>query len=271
MESFTWELRAGIAESEFAVRFSGGLVFGGSIQFAAGADNKGGTLRFAELARQLMRIEDDYIERLTEKESVAGRQASCKRGCAACCRQLVNVSPAEAWLLREWAERREERLAEELRQRCEQAAREAAQLPHWAKLSAGIDSALSEREHYEAACSYFQLGLDCPFLHEEECLCHPIRPFACREYLVHTPADHCRVPFRHIVGRLHNTLYIAEALAGICAHLRQTEIELIPLPLALYWAGMNIQHRDTDWDGNCLVNRFLTQLDLVLPESGGGN
>lgn len=48
---------------------------------------------------------------------------------------------------------------------------------------------------------YFALGIPCPFLEEERCTIHPIRPLRCREYTVASPAEHCGHPeTKEVIG-----------------------------------------------------------------------
>ncbi len=48
---------------------------------------------------------------------------------------------------------------------------------------------------------YFALGIPCPFLEDERCTIHPIRPLRCREYMVASPAEHCAHPeTKEVIG-----------------------------------------------------------------------
>jgi Putative zinc- or iron-chelating domain len=54
---------------------------------------------------------------------------------------------------------------------------------------------------HQLGLGYFALGIACPFLEEERCTIHKIRPLRCREYQVVSPAELCAHPdTREIVG-----------------------------------------------------------------------
>lgn len=115
----------------------------------------------------------------------AGQAISCRKGCGACCRQLVPVSRTEG-----------ERLLQlvaalpEARRRTLAARFEAAE--------AAIDAAGLKtpdgRSDRDLSTAYFALGVPCPFLEDESCSIHPDRPLVCREYLVTSPATLCSGP-----------------------------------------------------------------------------
>jgi Fe-S-cluster containining protein len=83
---------------------------------------------------------------------------------------------------------------------------------------------------------YFCLQIDCPFLDEESCSIYADRPFACREYLVTSPAAHCG---RTTMAPIHRVPLAADFSHAV-ACLGQSEptsiIPKVPLILALEWA-----------------------------------
>jgi Fe-S-cluster containining protein len=115
----------------------------------------------------------------------AGQAISCRKGCGACCRQLVPISRTEGEALLALVEAMPEprRLAVQARF-AEAEARIAA---------AGL-AERNGRSHRELSAAYFALGVPCPFLEEESCSIHPDRPLVCREYLVTSPAALCSGP-----------------------------------------------------------------------------
>jgi Fe-S-cluster containining protein len=115
----------------------------------------------------------------------AGKAISCRKGCGACCRQLVPISRTEGEALLALVETmpRERRKAVRAR---------------FAAAEAAIGGAgLAERggrSDREMSVGYFALRVPCPFLEEESCSIHPNRPLVCREYLVTSPAELCARP-----------------------------------------------------------------------------
>jgi Fe-S-cluster containining protein len=112
----------------------------------------------------------------------AGHTVSCRKGCGACCRQLVPVSRTEG-----------ERLLQLVK--AMPADRREALSARFAAAETAIDRAgLKERGNRsdrELSVAYFAQGIACPFLQDESCSIHPERPLVCREYLVTSPAELC--------------------------------------------------------------------------------
>lgn len=133
-----------------------------------------------------------------EREN-AGVKASCGPGCGACCRQPVPISHSEAAFLRdevipglppEQRARVEERIL-----KAEAALTESGLADEIATLPDNP----SPDARQMIGLRYFLLSIPCPFLENESCGIHPMRPLACREYLVTSPAVRCSRPKdRHI-------------------------------------------------------------------------
>src|SRR5688572_23728694 len=58
-----------------------------------------GPMRLAELAYGALPLVDQLTRLATRREANQGRAISCRKGCGACCRQLVPLSPPEVWFL----------------------------------------------------------------------------------------------------------------------------------------------------------------------------
>src|SRR5438093_11654947 len=56
-------------------------------------------MRLAELAWNAMALVEQMTALAVRSAVQSGRQVSCAKRCAACCRHLVSLSPPEAWLL----------------------------------------------------------------------------------------------------------------------------------------------------------------------------
>jgi len=112
----------------------------------------------------------------------AGKAISCRKGCGACCRQLVPISRTEAERLMVTVANlpADRRTTLEARFAAAEAALAAADLKE-----------RKGRPDRELSTGYFALGIPCPFLEEESCSIHPDRPLVCREYLVTSPAELC--------------------------------------------------------------------------------
>jgi len=122
----------------------------------------------------------------------AGKAISCRKGCGACCRQLVPISRTEGERLVALVDAMPEpRRAAVLARFADAAAALARAGLSAALLDPGKRAGKSDRE---LSLAYFAQRVPCPFLEEESCSIHPDRPLVCREYLVTSPAELCAGP-----------------------------------------------------------------------------
>lgn len=115
----------------------------------------------------------------------AGKTISCRKGCGACCRQVVPISRTEGERLLQLLDA----MPADRRTAIEQRFSEAE-----ARLGAAGVDAPAGRTDREFSVAYFAQRIPCPFLEEESCSIHIERPLVCREYLVTSPAELCAGP-----------------------------------------------------------------------------
>lgn len=175
----------------------------------------------------------------------AGKTVSCRKGCGACCRQLVPLSRTEGERLLQLidalpAERRETLVA---RFAAAETAIEGAGL----KDRAG-------RTDRELSAAYFALRLPCPFLEDESCSIHPERPLVCREYLVTSPAELCSGPAQEGV-----TPVAVPKVSMAARGLQDERDDWFPLALLMVWRRTcprkTVKRIGPEW-----VQRFLKGL-----------
>ncbi len=175
----------------------------------------------------------------------AGKTVSCRKGCGACCRQLVPLSRTEGERLLQLidalpAERRETLVA---RFAAAETAIEGAGL----KDRAG-------RTDRELSAAYFALRLPCPFLEDESCSIHPERPLVCREYLVTSPAELCSGPAQEGV-----TPVAVPKVSMAARGLQDERDDWFPLALLMVWRRIcprkTVKRTGPEW-----VQRFLKGL-----------
>lgn len=163
-----------------------------------------------------------------------GKRISCREGCAACCRQAVPLADVEAWALSDLIEAMPEPRRVVIRARFAEAER---------KLDAAGIAMLdvhgrSSEDYRQFAKDYFDLRLDCPFLDNERCSIHAVRPLACREHIVSSLPQHCWTIDSGLVEGVRSA-----PLAG--ALLRMTSEDVPPrpratlLPLLMRWLALN--------------------------------
>ena len=174
-----------------------------------------------------------------------GKAISCRKGCGACCRQLVPVSRTEG-----------ERLLQVLD--AMPAERREIVRARFAAAEKAIDVAgLSDRKgrtDRDLSTAYFALRIPCPFLEEESCSIHPERPLVCREYLVTSPAELCAGPEQQGV-----TPVAVPKVSMAARSLQDDQDDWFPLALLLAWARTR-PHATTRRTGPQWVQRFLTNL-----------
>lgn len=200
-------------------------------------------------------IADSVVDISVQAVEARGERVSCRKGCGACCRQLVPITEPEAHALRDLVDhmppqRRavvEARFAD-ARERLERA---------------GLLDLLLDPAHGDAATrrnlglAYFALGIACPFLEDEACSIHADRPIACREYLVTSPAAHCAAPSADgvrtvpLAGRVSNAVGRTVAPADGPA-------PWVPLILAPEWA--RAREEEAPRTGRELIEEFFRQL-----------
>lgn len=212
----------------------------------------------------LQELSSLIVDGVIEKVEKQGAKISCKKGCAACCRQHVPISPAEARLMAAIVENMPEPGRSEFKKRFEQAVQRLRE-------SGIMDQAmnyhqLSKKETLAMAKEYFELGIACPFLENESCSVYPFRPLICREYLVISPASHCAKLDEEHIKRLKLPVSVADTFSGMDGVRKKGENKYIPLIMALEWTE---KHSD-DCElrpGPKWVQNFFTELSgAEIPE-----
>jgi Fe-S-cluster containining protein len=163
-----------------------------------------------------------------------GEAVSCRKGCAACCRQMVAVGELEAHYLRDLVARLPEPRRTEICARFAAAHQRFAQAGLQERLLHFNECTRSELD--QLSREYFALQVPCTFLEDEECSIYADRPLLCRQYLVVSPPERCSEPGQEGV----RGLLLPTNLAHIIARLGQTPppepTRWILLPEALAWA-----------------------------------
>jgi len=177
----------------------------------------------------------------------SGQAISCRKGCGACCRQLVPVSRTEGERLLQVVEALPAERRDVLKGRF--AAAEAAIEATGLKERKG-------RSDRELSTAYFAMGVPCPFLEEESCSIHPERPLVCREYLVTSPAELCAGP------KQEGVTPVAVPKVSLAARGLQDESDdWFPLAMLMAWSRTRprkiAKRTGPEW-----VQRFLKRLSV---------
>ena len=179
-----------------------------------------------------------------------GQEISCRKGCGACCRQLVPISRTEGEALLALVEAMPKERRKKVRARF--AAAEAA------ITKAGL-AQRGGRSDREMSLTYFSLRVPCPFLENESCSIHPDRPLVCREYLVTSPAELCAGPAQEGV-----TPVPVPKLSLAARPLQAESDSWFPLALLMAW-GRTPRPPAKRRPGTEWVQRFLRGLTGSAP------
>jgi Fe-S-cluster containining protein len=194
-----------------------------------------GPVHLRQMLPLVQSLASQLSDRAADTAAAGGKTVSCKKGCGACCRQLVPVAEVEARGISELVEAMPEPRRSEVRSRFADARRRLKE--------SGMLEELLRRDQWSTdngqsiMLRYFAQGIPCPFLEEESCSIHPDRPTACREYLVTSPAENCSRPTPETVEMVPVPLKVWTALSRfdeVPAGGRY--IRWVPLVLAPEWA-----------------------------------
>lgn len=198
-----------------------------------------------------------------------GKTLSCQKGCAACCRMMVPLSPPEAFALRDYVRTlppdRQQRIAARfaeakttlLAQGLWQRLAELGEQPH-----PPDDEALEPLNR-----AYYALRMPCPFLEDELCSIYEARPAACRELSVTSPAEWCQDLVNNPVEQIPVPVRVGPALSLLWGDLTQTAARLLPLPIALEWADRHHQENQPRWRGTELLDQLLDKVWRFLSQA----
>jgi Fe-S-cluster containining protein len=194
-----------------------------------------------------------------------GKTISCRKGCGACCRQLVPISRTEGERLLDLVDSlpapRREAIVARFAAAAEQLARAnlADALLDPAKRAGTTDRELSQSDR-ELSVAYFAQHIACPFLEEESCSIHRDRPLVCREYLVTSPAELCAGATQEGV-----TPVAVPKVSPAARGLEESRPEVdtmgrwFPLALLMEWARTR-QRGATRRPGPAWVQRFVQRI-----------
>jgi Fe-S-cluster containining protein len=140
----------------------------------------------------LQRLTDTIVQIAEQRAGDAGEHVSCKKGCDACCRQMVPISPAEAFALAALLDAMPPGRAARTLERFDVAVETLAARGLLHRLERRHE--LTSQESAQLDRDYFAANVGCPFLENRACSIHQHRPLACREFLVTSPPRECRDP-----------------------------------------------------------------------------
>ncbi|HEU5403899.1 MAG TPA: YkgJ family cysteine cluster protein [Terriglobales bacterium] len=212
---------------EFALKVGDG-------QLKASVTVPSGQTNITELLPIIQSFENAIVGKAASEAEAAGTPISCRAGCGACCRQMVPVSIFEAQAMCDWIRSLPDPQQKALEARFHQTLLKLK--------DTGIIQRLIEEDWFadndtalKMAIDYFRLGIPCPFLVDESCSIHPIRPLSCREYLVTSPPELCNDPAKDGVAGVQLPIKLSRALYRMGGQLEQDRRGWIPLVFLFAW------------------------------------
>jgi Fe-S-cluster containining protein len=162
------------------------------------------------LLPQIQSLADTFVADAVKTAEASGRRISCRKGCGACCRQVVPISEIEAEGLQKLVAQMPQARREIITKRFEQACQRLESIGLLERFLR--PEAIRDSEVTGLGLKYFSQGIACPFLENESCSIHPDRPIACREYLVTSPAENCANPKQGQVHCVEMPLKLSKAI-----------------------------------------------------------
>ena len=150
-----------------------------------------------------------------------GGKISCKAGCGACCRQAVPISEVEAYQIADLVNEMPEPRRSEVRERFATALARFREIKWFDELIDLQDMSyegtpgFTPEKYMETVMKYFREGVPCPFLEDESCSIHPVRPLICREYLVTSPSENCSTPSAETIRKVPIVMKPSRAMLGV--------------------------------------------------------
>lgn len=225
-----------------------------------------GSVRLVVLALKMLTISSEVSDMAFQAARGIGYEVSCKKGCGACCRQLVPLSPPEAAMIFEFVESMPEPRKSEVSNRFAAAVERLKEQRLLEKLE-GLQNLLISDEEYKAIVKEcFLQQIPCPFLVNECCSIYEVRPSMCREYAVISPAENCKRPHDRRVIRLPISIRLSEALSRTWASLTDDQVKVVPLILALKWTKENEGTRFAGADSVRLLSNLLRHISEIATE-----
>lgn len=162
-----------------------------NIHFSADISNE--SVHIYDLLPFFQNITNKVIEIGTKEAEEQGKTISCRKGCDACCYQLIPISRAEGFNLLNLIDAMPSDQQHDVKRRFNDnmnALKEAGIL----ELMEQAINSNDRKQLREIGVLYFNLKLPCPFLIEQSCGIHQDRPLSCREFLVVSDSVHCSDP-----------------------------------------------------------------------------
>lgn len=190
----------------------------------------------------------------------SGEPIRCGPKCGACCRQLVPISSFEAEFLASWIRSLPMDQQATLAGKFRQALLTLQQKGVLSRLNPEMFE-LSPEDFKALNQEYFAAWVSCPFLVDESCSIHPIRPLICREYMVVTPPEYCAEPGHTAARGVVLPVRPSRALIKLSKRVEDDGQGWLPLVFLLSWMTANIEPgKAITGPGPAVIQEFIAAL-----------
>lgn len=208
-----------------------------------------------EILPVLLELDRAVIQMSLADLADQGMSASCRLGCAACCRHMVAVGEAEARYLAELVDSMPPERQALIRGRFQQILDKLEALGMIEDARRFCQIADPERR-LRFAQAYLEARMDCPFLENEACTIYQHRPMCCREFMVTSPPENCWRPTVENIQRVPLPVRPSQVLY----RFGRSEQFYIPLVTALEWVASNPRDGQPVDHPVELFRRFLAEM-----------
>ena len=209
-------------------------------------------------------LSDKSIEIAVKNNLEPGEKISCSKGCGACCAQLVPISETEIQSINQFIAQQTKTNQKKIKGRFAQAKQMLEKAGLWSMLMAPEKMGMDNRTEF--SLEYFAQGVYCPFLEDGACSIHPIRPIACREYLVTSDASNCENPGDGNIDGVTIPTRISSAITILLEDEPEFVSSWVPLIVAPYWKarhpGQVDKRRGSEW-----IEIFIQKLKKISRSS----
>lgn len=170
----------------------------------------------------------------------SGEPVTCGPKCGACCRQMVPISSFEAEFLATWIRSLPVEEQSALAARFHEALLQLQAKGVLARLTPEMFE-LPKEQFQALGQEYFTAWVACPFLVDESCSIHPIRPLICREYMVVTPPEFCAEPGHRNARGVVLPVRPSRALINLSKRAEGDAQGWLPLVYLISWMTAHIE------------------------------
>ncbi len=198
-----------------------------------------------------------FVDASVKGVESGGGKISCQSGCGACCRQAVPLAEIEAYQIAELVEKMDEPRRSEIKQKFADGYRRFQSMNWFERMDEYENMSLDKRR--ETVMEYFYENVACPFLKNESCSIHAVRPLSCREYLVTSPPENCDNPSAETIRMVELAIQPSKILRETARSENLRKLNFVPLIRALEWAR-EFPENMPEKDGQTWVMDFVEDL-----------